>query len=130
MAHPNPAPLNRRVNDTSGRRLSTAIIEEELSGMGMTAREVKAFNDVLHPDDGYDHEGTYWADLPLVKRAKFVTQVNNAEAKQELGVIWRMFKKDPLSPISAYFRTFVIPGMGLGLEGFVHPFVVKLTKLT
>jgi hypothetical protein len=101
----------------SNRRLSTAVIDQELEQMGMTNTEVNAFNRILRPDDIYDPEGTYWSDLPVRKRVAFVNKVNNEEAKREVGIIWNMFKKDPLSPISAYFRNFVVPGMGLGLEG-------------
>jgi hypothetical protein len=28
-----------------------------------------------------------------------------------------MFKKDPLSPVSWYFKNAILPGAGLGLEG-------------
>lgn len=30
-----------------------------------------------------------------------------------------MFKKNPLSPLSYYFKNMVLPGAGLGLEGYV-----------
>jgi hypothetical protein len=101
----------------SRRRLSTAVIDHELEQMGMSNTEVGAFNRILRPDDIYDPEGTYWSDLPLRKRIGFVNKVNNEEAKREASIVWEMFKKDPLSPFGAYFRNFVVPGMGLGLEG-------------
>jgi hypothetical protein len=52
---------------------------------------------------------------------QFNTAVDNAEAKKELGTIWSMIKEDPLSPISWYFKNAVLPGAGLGLEGYVFP---------
>lgn len=84
---------------------------------GTNEREI--FAHVLHPDDSYDVAGTYWADLPVGQRLKFVTGVDNAEAKKELSQIGAMMKKDPLSPVGWYFRNAVLPGAGLGLEGYV-----------
>jgi hypothetical protein len=83
----------------------------------MNENESSVFHALLHPDDLYNAEGTYWADLPLGQRLKFVREVDSKEAKEEASFFWNMFKKDPLAPISHYFRTCVIPGMGLGLEG-------------
>ncbi|KAI9825257.1 MAG: hypothetical protein M1832_001291 [Thelocarpon impressellum] len=77
------------------------------------------FDPLLLPDDSYNEDGVYWADLPLWKRFTFVNRINNAEALRELRHIGGMVKNDPLSPISAYFREYVIPGAGLGLEGYV-----------
>ncbi|KAK3336254.1 major facilitator superfamily domain-containing protein [Cercophora scortea] len=74
---------------------------------------------LTHPDDSYTPEGTYWADLPLAKRISFVNKSQNEEAKTELQSIGRMLKDDPLSPVSWYFRNAVLPGAGLGLEGYV-----------
>ncbi|KAF2674036.1 phosphate:H+ symporter [Microthyrium microscopicum] len=85
----------------------------------MSGSETRAFNRILRPDDIYDPEGTYWADLPVGRKVKFVNKVNNQEAKEEFAAVWSMFKKDPLAPFGAYFRNFIIPGMGLGLEGYV-----------
>ena len=84
-----------------------------------TAHERRIFSHVTRPDDSYTADGTYWADLPWLQRAKFVSKVDRAAASEELHTIGRMMKKDPLSPISWYFRNAVIPGAGLGLEGFV-----------
>lgn len=81
--------------------------------------EKAIFSYLTHPDDIYTKDGTYWADLPLRKRIAFVNKVQNEEAKQELKAIGRMMKKDPLSPVSWYFRNAVLPGAGLGLEGYV-----------
>lgn len=83
-------------------------------------REAEIFNHILHPDDLYTTEGVYWADLPVGQRIKFVNGVNNAEAKKELGQIAAMMKKDPLSPVGWYFKNAVLPGAGLGLEGYVQ----------
>ncbi|AEO65487.1 06808dfb-d9b6-4e11-9797-c52c5805c0d2 [Thermothielavioides terrestris] len=74
---------------------------------------------LTRPDDIYTEDGVYWADLPLKKRIAFVNKVQNAEAAKELGAIGSMLKADPLSPISWYFRNAVLPGAGLGLEGYV-----------
>jgi len=84
-----------------------------------TAEERALFRYLTHPDDSYTKDGTYWADLPLRQRVGFVNKVNNAESKAELQSIWAMFKQDPLSPVSWYFRNAVLPGAGLGLEGYV-----------
>jgi hypothetical protein len=59
----------------------------------------------------------YWADLPVGQRIAFVASSDAKEAAKELKEIGQMIKKDPLSPISHYFKTAVIPGAGLGLEG-------------
>lgn len=65
----------------------------------------------------YDEDGIYWADMPLRKRLKFINSVDSKEAKRELKATAQMAKKDPLSPITWYFRNMVLPGAGLGLEG-------------
>jgi hypothetical protein len=83
----------------------------------MNNNEASVFHALLHPDDLYNANGTYWADLPLGQRIKFIAQVDKEEAKAEAGYFWDMFKNDPLAPLSHYFRTCVIPGAGLGLEG-------------
>lgn len=77
------------------------------------------FNYLTHPDDSYTEDGVYWADLPLAKRIKFVNSVNNAEAKKELSHIKSMFKENFLSPFTWYWHNAVLPGAGLGLEGYV-----------
>ncbi|KAI6353295.1 hypothetical protein MCOR25_009049 [Pyricularia grisea] len=71
------------------------------------------------PDDSYNDKGVYWADLPLKERIKFVLDVDAKEAKAELSSIGSMMKKDPLSPLGWYMRNAVLPGAGLGLEGYV-----------
>ncbi|KAF7585777.1 hypothetical protein BBP40_010139 [Aspergillus hancockii] len=85
----------------------------------MDHHEKGAFDALIRPDDSYTPDGTYWADLSLFKKLKFVSSYDTKEAKRELSGIWEMTKKDPLSPISYYFRNMVLPGAGLGLEGYV-----------
>lgn len=84
-----------------------------------SAEERRIFSHVTRPDDTYTSDGTYWADLPFFKRWSFVNKVDRQVAAEELSTIGSMMKKDPLSPVSWYFRHGVIPGAGLGLEGYV-----------
>lgn len=81
--------------------------------------EKEIFKHLLQPDDIYTADGRYWADLPFWERFRFNSKVENEEARRELGVIWQMFKEDPLSPIAWYLRNCVVPGAGLLLEGYV-----------
>ena len=83
----------------------------------MQGHEKDAFDELIHPDDSYTPEGVYWADLPLLKKIKFVSSYDAKETKRELSNIWAMTKADPLSPVSYYFKNMVLPGAGLGLEG-------------
>ncbi|KAF2147776.1 MFS general substrate transporter [Myriangium duriaei CBS 260.36] len=106
-----------------GQHVATANIAN------MSANESSVFQSLLKPDDSYDEDGVYWADLPLAKRAKFVSRVDTQEAKTELAWIWNMFKTDPLSPVGHYFRNMVIPGAGLGLEGYVLFSIGNITPL-
>jgi hypothetical protein len=85
----------------------------------MSENEQSIFHALLHPDDMYDANGTYWADMPLGQRVKFVAAVDAKETKEEASYFWQMFKNDPLEPMRHYFRTCVVPGAGLGLEGSV-----------
>ena len=94
--------------------------DHQSSGHSITENERGIFNYLIRPDDSYDANGVYWADMPIVKRAKFVGSYDAKEAKRELSAIGRMFKADPLSPFSFYFRNYVIPGAGLGLEGYAQ----------
>lgn len=87
---------------------------------GMTSEEERQiFGYLTHPDDSYTPEGVYWADLPLRQRLSFVNKINNAETKKELKQIGHMMKLDPLSPLRWYWHNAVLPGAGLGLEGYV-----------
>jgi hypothetical protein len=47
-----------------------------------------------------------------------VNAQSNTETKRELAVVWEMFKADPLSPLTAYCRRYVIGGFGLFTEGY------------
>lgn len=85
----------------------------------MSNAESSVFRSLLLPDDSYDENGVYWADMPIGKRIGFVNKVNNAEAASELRSIGRMIKADPLSPLGYYTRNMIIPGAGLLLEGCV-----------
>ncbi|KAK9454379.1 phosphate transporter PHO84 [Dipodascopsis uninucleata] len=83
------------------------------------SNQKQIFAGLLHPEDSYTEDGTYWADLPFGQRVSFITKVDNAEAKREFGNFWKMFKNDPLSPVNWYFSNCVLPGAGLLLEGYV-----------
>lgn len=85
----------------------------------MSANEASVFRALLHPEDIYDENGTYWADLPVGQRIKFVTQIDGEEARKETSSILKMFKEDPLSPFGYYLKNMVLPGAGLLLEGSV-----------
>jgi hypothetical protein len=61
---------------------------------------------------------TNQADLPFKQRQQWVNAQSNAEAKREFKAVGRMFKKDPLSPLSAYCSRYVIGGFGLFTEGY------------
>ena len=83
----------------------------------MTMNERQIFDYLIKPDDIYDSNGVYWADLPFAQRVKFILGVDGRETKRESSNVWAMFKADPLSPVSYYFKNMVLPGAGLGLEG-------------
>ena len=85
--------------------------------LDISQNERQIFDYLIHPDDSYDQNGVYWADMPLAKRVKFVSSYDAKEAARELRNIGAMTKADPLSPISYYFKNMVLPGAGLGLEG-------------
>lgn len=85
----------------------------------MDFHEKGAFDQLIRPDDSYGPDGTYWADMPVGEKIKFVSSYDAGETKRELGIVWSMMKEDPLSPVSYYFKNMVLPGAGLGLEGYV-----------
>jgi hypothetical protein len=93
------------------------VATTNIGDLHMDANEESVFQTILKPDDMYDAQGIYWADMPIVKQIRFVTKFDWFETKREASIIWNMFKRDPLSPLGAYFRNMVIPGMGLLLEG-------------
>jgi hypothetical protein len=91
-----------------------------LDGPAPGADETDVLKQLIYPDDTYTPEGVYWADLPLGKQLAFNAHIDNEESKKELASIWAMMKKDPLSPVGWYFRNAVLPGAGLGLEGYAQ----------
>lgn len=95
----------------TGQHVATADLRD------MNPNEAGVFRSLLLPDDSYDENGTYWADMGIMQRLRFTNKVDSAEAVAELKAIGRMTVADPLSPVSYYFRNMVIPGMGLLLEG-------------
>lgn len=96
----------------------------------MEIHEKAAFDEIIRPADSYTPDGRYWADLPVGERIGFVMKQDGEEMKKEREWLWNMIKEDPLSPISYYFRNFVLPGAGLGLEGYVHPAIGYITNGT
>lgn len=64
----------------------------------------------LYPTDAYEGQ-TYWADLSTGARTKWITRQQNEEVAREFGIVWRIFKKDPLKPWSLYFRNYVVTGL-------------------
>ncbi|KAL8897407.1 MAG: hypothetical protein Q9207_007232 [Kuettlingeria erythrocarpa] len=85
----------------------------------LTPNERQIFDYLLKPDDSYNEAGVYWGDMSLAQQVKFVSSGDAKESKRELSSIWAMFKNDPLSPFAYYFKNMVLPGAGLGLEGYV-----------
>lgn len=81
--------------------------------------ERQIFDYLLKPDDSYNENGVYWGDMSLAQQVKFVMANDAKETKREAANVWAMFTKDPLSPVSYYFKNMVLPGAGLGLEGYV-----------
>jgi hypothetical protein len=80
----------------------------------MSLNEKAIFDYLLNRSDSYNEDGVYWADLPILKRMKFVGKSDAKEAARELGSIWRMFKADSLEPMQYFFRKMVLSGAGLG----------------
>lgn len=97
-----------------GEHVATANLAD------MSSNESGVFQSLLKPDDSYDENGVYWADMSLAQRARFTGAVDRAEAKKELSATWALFKRDPLAPVGYYARNMVIPGAGLLLEGYVE----------
>jgi hypothetical protein len=92
---------------------------EKFDNLDMSQTEAQIFQSILKPDDMYNEQGQYWADLPVGQKISFVNGNERKEAIRELKLIGRMIKNDPLSPVGAYMRNMVIPGAGLLLEGYV-----------
>ena len=95
----------------------------------LSQNEKQIFDYLLKPDDSYTRDGVYWADLSIPQRIRFVAALDAAETKREVSNIWAMTVKDPLSPVAYYFRNMVLPGAGLGLEGYVLFSIGNLTPL-
>jgi hypothetical protein len=79
--------------------------------------------EALYPSDSYTPDGTYWADLPTAQRWKFATTQFNQESRREVKYVWDMFKRDPMQPFRAYWRKYVLTGMGLFVEGAFRRFL-------
>ncbi|KAJ5888144.1 hypothetical protein N7495_008185 [Penicillium taxi] len=95
----------------------------------MEVHEKAAFDQIIRPADCYTPDGTYWADLPVGQRVNFALTQERIESKKEWEWLCQMFKDDPLSPISYYFKNYVLPGAGLGLEGYVLFSISNVTTL-
>ncbi|WVQ94676.1 hypothetical protein IAU59_001756 [Kwoniella sp. CBS 9459] len=74
------------------------------------------YND-LAPEDSYK-DGVYWADLKGSERRSWVHDQSHTETMREIRHVWGMFKADPLSPLSAYCKRYVMGGFGLFTEGY------------
>lgn len=96
---------------------SNGLHMDDLRGQ-LTPVEKQNFDRMLYPDDSYDKNGVYWADLPMTKQAKWVFNYDRQEVRREWADVCVMFKANPLSPFAYYGRNFVLPGAGLGLEGW------------
>ena len=84
--------------------------------------------DELFPPDMYSGT-TYWADLPIRERIRWVNAQSDAEAHREFWLLMSEFRKDPLQPIRDYFGHYVITGMGMFVEGYTLFSVGNLTAL-
>jgi hypothetical protein len=104
-------------SDSSARKSSP-------SGAPLPTDEREIFREALFPDDSYTSDGVYWADLPFSERVKFVNAVDRAEVKKEWNSMRAMMKQSIFSPVKWYFKNAVLPGAGLGLEGYVHYYLM------
>lgn len=77
----------------------------------------------LPPPDEYEEDREYWADRPSGccggARLRSTLREDILENRREAETVWAMFKKDSLSPVTAYWKNYGMPGMGLFLEGYV-----------
>lgn len=122
-----PATVERSASEKSIEGSGQSPVSSNSGELNSSANA--ALNDILYPSDSYTEDRVYWADLPWGKKASWVTAQANREAARELSVIGSMAKKDPLSPISAYFSNYVVTGMGLFVEGYVLFSVGNLSPL-
>ncbi|EGE82558.1 MFS phosphate transporter [Blastomyces dermatitidis ATCC 18188] len=107
------------LSSSSSSSSSSPPIPPTYNHHDMNLSEKEAFDAYIRPNDSYTPDGVYWADLPLYRRIAFVCKYDAAEAAREFAGFWTMFKQDPLAPVAYYFRNMVLPGAGLGLEGYV-----------
>lgn len=99
-----------------GQNMGEAVKSQDFLDL-MQSHERNIFDSLLHPDDCYTPEGTYWLDLPWWQRVRFVASGDSVEFAREFKQLWQMFKNDPLEPARCYFRNAALPGAGLFLEG-------------
>ena len=116
---------------TSSRQVPRALAgatDRDIAFQSLPENPEDLLYDTLYPDDAFSGT-TYWADLPHGERSKWIKKHHSEEAKREWGIVWRMFKDDPLRPFSAYFRKFAITGLGFFTEGYVLFSVGNLIQL-
>ncbi|BGP26739.1 hypothetical protein JCM10295v2_005699 [Rhodotorula toruloides] len=94
-----------------------------------TVAHGELIKEALYPSDSYTPDGIYWADLPTAQRWKFATSQFNEESRREAKYVWDMFKADPAQPFRAYWRKYVLTGMGLFVEGYVLFSIGNLSAL-
>ncbi|ODN87114.1 Pi-transporter A-1 [Cryptococcus wingfieldii CBS 7118] len=131
MPPTNPSPGSSDDGTLPPPKLSLSEEEKQHHDGKVNNREFNESHPLYHdlcPDDSYT-DGIYWADLPFNARRKWVNKQNNDEVARELKHIWGMFKKDPLSPMSAYFSRYVMGGFGLFTEGYALFSIGNLSAL-
>ncbi|RXK37001.1 Pi-transporter A-1 [Tremella mesenterica] len=134
MSFPNdfPSVANTPVVAAHNQPVPPALsLEPEKTDGGLAQGKFTDDHPLFHelaPEDSFE-KGVYWADLPFAQRHKWVNTQSNAEAKREVKHVWSMFKEDPLSPIRAYSRRYVIGGFGLFTEGYTLFSIGNLTAL-
>ncbi|GAC97990.1 potential glycerophosphoinositol permease [Pseudozyma hubeiensis SY62] len=97
---------------------------------GPSAAQSQVLDETLFPADSYTRDTkTYWADLPFWEKTRWINAQSNQEARRELGEIGSMFKRDPLSPLRAYYNNYVITGLGLFVEGYTLFSIGNLSPL-
>ncbi|ORY27623.1 major facilitator superfamily domain-containing protein [Naematelia encephala] len=129
-----PPPLNIEAINETLQAQSTDSDDTATIGRGNPAFSNGNFNSShplfndLAPDDSY-LDGVYWADLPLKQRHAWINKQSNAEALREIKHVGSMFKRDPLSPLGAYCKRYVIGGFGLFTEGYTLFSIGNLSSL-
>ncbi len=92
--------------------------ERDITFQGLPTGQEDLLSDALYPEDIYKDK-TYWADLSTSKRAKWVNEQHQSEARRELSAVWNMFKADPLAPLGQYLHNYAVTGVGFFTEGYV-----------